>query len=52
MSTEQKAPGRGAWLLPLLIALPFLAAMGFAVYRFGPLLGQLIRIAVRTVVVS
>ena len=51
MSTENKTPGKGVWFLPLLVALPVLAAMGFALLRFGPLVWKLISAAVKATVV-
>ena len=38
--------------LPLLLALPFLAAVLFAAFRFGPKLIQLINVALKAAVVS
>ena len=52
MSTETKAPGRGRWTLPLLLALPYLAVLGYLVYRFGPTIIQLLNAAVKAAVVS
>ncbi len=43
---------RGRWALPLLLALPFLAIIAFAAFRFGPALLQLINVAIKGVVVS
>ena len=39
------------WLLPLVLALPFLAAAAVAVIHFGPDVMQLISAAVKTAVV-
>ena len=52
MSTETKKRGKGKWLLPVLLALPFLAAIIFAAVRFGPVLLQLISAAIKGTVVS
>ena len=52
MSTERKPRGRGRWLLPLLLALPFLAAIAVAVIKFGPQLLELINVAIKGTVVS
>ena len=52
MSTETKAPGKGRWILPLVLALPFLAAAGFLAVRFGPKIMQLLNAAVKVAVVS
>lgn len=52
MSTERKNRGKGRWLLPLLFALPFLAAIAFAVIRLGPRLLEIINVAIKGAVVS
>ena len=52
MNTERKNRGKGRWLLPLLFALPFLAAIAFAVIRFGPRLLEIINVAIKGAVVS
>ena len=52
VSTEQKNHGKGKWLLPMLFALPFLAAIAFAVIRFGPRLIEIINVAIKGAVVS
>ncbi len=52
MSIEAKKRGKGRWALPLLLALPFLAAIIFAAVRFGPILLQLISAAIKGMVVS
>ena len=52
MNTEEKKRGAVRWFLPLLLALPFLALIAFAVYRFGPKVIQLINVAIKAVVVS
>ena len=61
MSTENRkpgsgekgtgAPGKGVWLLPVVLALPFLAGMIFAALRFGPQILKLISAAVKATVV-
>ena len=51
MSTETKKSGKGRWLLPLLLAMPFLAVIAFAALRFGPKVLQLINVAIKAVVV-
>ena len=52
MNTESKARRRGRWLLPVVLALPFLAAILLAAVRFGPDLLRLINVAIKAVVVS
>ena len=52
MSTEQKTPGKKIWFFPILLAVPFLAAVAFAAVRFGPTLMRLISAAVKMAVVS
>ena len=52
VNTEIKAPGKKIWLLPLVLALPFLGAAAFAVIRFGPVITKLLSAAVKLVVVS
>ena len=52
MNTENNRPGKGIWLAPVLLALPFLAAVLFAAFRFGPKLIQLINVALKAAVVS
>ncbi len=52
MSTEKKAGGKRKWLLPLLMALPFLAAIAFAAYRFGPVLLRAVNVLIKAVVLS
>ena len=51
VSTENRKPGKGIWLAPVLLALPILAAMAFAAIRFGPLIVKLINAAVKATVV-
>jgi hypothetical protein len=51
VNTENKGPGKGIWLAPVLLALPILAAMAFAAIRFGPLIVKLINAAVKATVV-
>ena len=52
VSTERKKRGAARWLMPLLLALPFLGAAAFAVIRFGPVITKLLSAAVKLVVVS
>ncbi len=52
MNTERNVPGKKIWLMPLLLALPFLALLAFAAFRFGPALLRLISAAVKLVVVA
>ena len=52
VSTEKKKPGRGVWLMPLLLALPFLAAVVFAALRFGPALLRVINVVIKAAVVA
>ena len=52
MNTETKRPGKGRWVLPLVLALPFLAVIAFAAVRFGPRIMELINVAIKAVVVS
>ena len=51
MSTDQKARGKGRWLTPVLLALPFLAAIAFAAVKIGPRLLELINVAIKGTVV-
>lgn len=51
MSTEKKRKER-TWLTPLLLALPFLAALAFAAVKFGPLLIRLINVIIKAAVVA
>ena len=39
-------------MLPLVLALPFLAVIAFAAVRFGPRIMELINVAIKAVVVS
>ena len=52
MNTEKKTRRGIRWLMPLLLALPFLAAVAFAAIRFGPRLVELINVAIKGTVVS
>ena len=52
MSTERKKRRKGKWLIPLLLALPFLAAIAFAAIRFGPRLLEVINVAIKGAVLS
>ncbi|MBR2660975.1 MAG: hypothetical protein IKE15_06180 [Clostridia bacterium] len=52
MSTERKKRRACKWLIPLLLALPFLAAVAFAAIRFGPRLIEIINVAIKGAVLS
>lgn len=52
VSTEDKKQKKGGWALPLLLALPFLAAAAFAALRFGPALLKWINVVIKAAVVS
>ena len=52
MSRENKKTGRGVWFMPLLLALPFLAAVAFAAVRFGPALLQAINVIIKAAVMA
>lgn len=52
MNTEQKSGDRRLWLRPLLLALPFLAAIVFAALRFGPTILRVISVLIKGAVVS
>ena len=52
VNTEQKSGGRARWLMPLALALPFVAAVIFAAVRFGPRLVELLNVAIKGTVVS
>ena len=52
VSTKQKLRGKGRWILPLLLALPFLAAIAFTAIRFSPRLIEIINVAIKGAVVS
>ena len=51
MSTEKKKRGKHVWPAPFLLALPILAVMALAAFRFGPLIVKLINAAVKATVV-
>lgn len=51
MSIKEKKRGRGVWLMPVLLAIPFLAVMAWLTIRFGPDLLRILSAAVKTVVV-
>ena len=51
MSTDQKTRGKGRWLAPVLLSLPFLAAIAFAAVKIGPQLLELINVAIKGTVV-
>ena len=52
MNTEHKSGSKRSWLPPLLLALPFLAALAFAAVKFGPLLIRLINVMIKAAVVA
>ena len=52
MSTERKPRGKGRWFLPLVMALPFLAAAAFAVWKFGPTLLRAVNVLIKAVALS
>ena len=52
MSTETKNSGKGRWLFPLLLALPFLAAIAFALVRFGPAVLRVVNVLIKAAVVA
>lgn len=52
VNTEKKKAGTGTWFLPLLLALPFLAALAFAAWKYGPELIRLINVAIKAAVVA
>ena len=52
MSTEKKKTGRGVWFMPLVLALPFLAAIAFAAVKFGPMLLRMINVMIKAAVMA
>ena len=52
MNTETKKRGRGRWIYPLLLALPFLAAIAFGLIRYGADLLDVINVMIKTAVIS
>ena len=52
MSTERKKTGKGVWFMPLLLALPFLAAIVFAAVRFGPAVLRYVNVLIKAAVVA
>lgn len=52
MSTEAKSRGKGRWVFPLLIALPFLAVITLILIRYGTSLLNMINVLIKTVVTS
>ena len=52
VNTEHKSGHKRLWLGPVLLALPFLAVIGFAAYRFGPTLLRVISVLIKGAVVS
>jgi hypothetical protein len=50
---EQKVSGgNGMWLLPVLLAIPFAAAMIFAAMKYGGQVQNLIHVAIKLVVIK
>ncbi len=52
MNTETKPGGKRTCVLPLLLALPILAALAFAAVRFGPAVVRLVNVMIKAAVVS
>ncbi len=52
VSTENKTGKKKSWLPPLLLALPYLAAVLYAAYRLGPTLLRVISVVIKGAVVS
>ena len=52
MNTEHKSGHKRLWLGPVLLALPFLAAIAFAAVKIGPQLLELINVAIKGTVVK
>ena len=52
VSTETKSRGKGRWLFPLLIALPFLAVITLILIRYGTSLLNMINVLIKTLVTS
>jgi len=52
VNTDHSVRGKKTWLLPLLLAVPFLAVIAFGAVRFGPVLTQILSAAVKAVVVQ
>ena len=52
MSTEEKKAGKNVWLMPLFLALPFLAAIAFAAVRYGPAVLRYINVLIKAAVVA
>ncbi|QUC67596.1 hypothetical protein [Aristaeella hokkaidonensis] len=52
MNTEHKSGNKLLWLGPLLLSLPFLAVIGFAAFRFGPMILRVISVLIKGAVVS
>ena len=51
MNTEkERKPGKGLYFLPLLMAVPVLAAAALAMVRFGPKILKLLNILIKVVV--
>jgi len=54
VSTERRVRRRKgiSWLGPVLLALPFICAVAFAVWRWGGLLKNLVHVAIKMAVIS
>jgi hypothetical protein len=52
VSTETKNRGKAGWIFPLLLALPFLAAIALVLSRYGTDLLNLINVMIKAVVVA
>ena len=52
MNTEHKSGSKRSWLPTLLLAVPYLAVIFYAVYRLGPTLLRVISVLIKGTVVS
>ena len=52
MSIKEKKTGKGAWFIPLILALPFLAAIAYAAVRFGPAVLRFVNVMIKSAVVA
>jgi len=52
VNTEHKSGSKRSWLPPLLLAVPYLAVIFYAVYRLGPTLLRVISVLIKGTVVS
>ena len=50
MSTKKERPGKGIYLLPLMVAAPAALAAVLAVWRFWPTIHKLLSIVIKLVV--